>query len=108
LIRRCRLKSIPAQALPFRGELDIRSAAAVAACVKRGKFRILHAHTAHSLGVCLLAKMALPSTVLVATRHVAFHVRKRIVGSVKYDNRSWTALYAFRRGPPDSDGGRRG
>jgi L-malate glycosyltransferase len=86
LLRRCRLKSIPAQALPFRGELDIRSAAAVAARVKRGKFRILHAHTAHSLGVCLLAKMFLPSTVLVATRHVAFRVRKRIVGAVKYDN----------------------
>jgi L-malate glycosyltransferase len=86
LLKRCRLNSIPAQALPFRGELDIRSAAALAACVIRGKFRILHAHTAHGLGVCLLAKMALPSTVLVATRHVAFHVKKRIVGALKYDN----------------------
>jgi glycosyltransferase involved in cell wall biosynthesis len=86
LLRRCRSESIPALALPFRGELDIRSAAALAAFVKRGKFRIVHAHTAHSLSVCLLAKMIVPSTVLVATRHVAFRVKKRIVGALKYDN----------------------
>jgi glycosyltransferase involved in cell wall biosynthesis len=87
LLNRCRLRSIPALSLPFLGELDLLSAAMLAGQLKRGKFRILHAHTARSLGVCLLAKMAVPSTVLVSTRHVAFSVKRRFWGVVKYDNR---------------------
>jgi len=86
LLNRCRAESISAHPLPFLGEFDLLSAAAMAVRLRQGKFRVLHAHTARSLGVCLLAKMAVPSTVLVATRHVAFSVKRRFWGAVKYDN----------------------
>jgi len=87
LLNRCRQRSIPSVRLPFKGELDFLSAAIMAGRLMRGRFRVLHAHTARSLGVCLLAKMAVPSTVLVSTRHVAFSVKRRFWGAAKYDNR---------------------
>ena len=87
LLSYCRSQSVPALALPFKGEMDLVSAVRLAHQVKRRRIRILHAHSAHALGICLIAKIFIPGTVLVSTRHVTFSVRKRLWGAVKYNTR---------------------
>jgi glycosyltransferase involved in cell wall biosynthesis len=88
----CRSRSIPAFALPFRGEMDLVSAVRLARLVKRRGIRIVHAQSAHALGICLIAKGIVPGTVLVATRHVAFSVRKSLWGPIKYNIRLLDAI----------------
>jgi glycosyltransferase involved in cell wall biosynthesis len=92
LLNFCKFRSIPAIALPFKGEMDLVSAVRLANHVKRRGIRILHAHSAHALGICLIAKGFVPGTALVATRHVAFSVRKRLWGPVKYNTRLLNAI----------------
>jgi glycosyltransferase involved in cell wall biosynthesis len=71
LAREASRLALEVRALPFAGEWDLVSAARLAAAAKRDA-AIVHAHTAHAVGLGALASLA--GTPLVAHRRVDFPV----------------------------------
>jgi glycosyltransferase involved in cell wall biosynthesis len=62
--------------LVLRGELDLPGAVALAALLRRAAPTLLHAHTAHALAACAVARrLAAGATPIVFSRRVDFPVR---------------------------------
>jgi len=77
-----RLTTVP---LPARGELDLRAVLRLSRVLRREGVELLHAHTAHALGLATLATLFWRRRPrVVAARRLSFPLRGRVLGRVKY------------------------
>lgn len=72
LFEKARAHELPTFALPLRGDLDLSSALALRKIITTWNPDVLHAHDAHSHGICLLALLGRKSPALVVARRVTF------------------------------------
>ncbi len=70
--------------LPLLGEWDVYSAVRLRALIRREHIDIVHAHTSHAHMTGLLAVAGIPSSRLVVSRRVDFHVRNILSRRIKY------------------------
>ena len=80
----CVKNNLPHFALKVSGEIDLIAAHKIAGLCRKHGFNILHLHTAHAMGIGLLAKMFLPSLILIGVRRVDFHIKKNYFSRIKY------------------------
>jgi L-malate glycosyltransferase len=75
------IRTIPVR---MRGELDLLAVLRLKTLLRTGRYDIIHAHTAHSHSLALLASAGSRRTRLVVSRRVAFPIRKGIASTLKY------------------------
>jgi L-malate glycosyltransferase len=83
LMERAGLQGVLSEALPLRFEADLSSARQLSKLARSDSDTILHAHTAHALGLALLAKGLSSSLPIVFTRRVTFPIKKNFVNRWK-------------------------
>ena len=71
------------QRLRMFGEWDIIAAWRIARLCRQLDIDLIHAHSAHALGVCVIAKK-LYRLPVVGSRRVDFHIKKNIFSRWKY------------------------
>jgi glycosyltransferase involved in cell wall biosynthesis len=86
LLERAAASGVEAMALGARGEWDAAAARRLAQRCRAFGATVLHAHTAHALGLATLATLFGVKPRLVASRRVSFGLRHPFLGRVKY---SW-------------------
>ncbi|MFZ0390970.1 MAG: glycosyltransferase family 4 protein [Calditrichia bacterium] len=86
LINRCNLSGINCRALKMRGEGDVFAAWKMAGWTRREKIDIVHAHSAHALGLALQVKLVNPSLKIIAHRRVSFSIKRHVGNVLKYNN----------------------
>ncbi len=84
LEKRLQAENLPCIGMKIRSELDLRAAWQIACHIRRLGVTILHAHSAHALGIGLLVRRFFSPLKLIAARRVDFSVRKPVIGSRKY------------------------
>ncbi len=80
----CYKKGLPHFPIRVSGEADLLAGMKIAGICRKHKFNILHLHTAHAMGLGLIAKFFMPSLILIGVRRVDFHIRKNYFSRKKY------------------------
>ena len=70
--------------LPLRGEWDLTSALRIAGMLRRGRFGILHLHTAHAHALGRIASIVRRPPAVVVSRRVVFPIRGTVRRWFKY------------------------
>jgi glycosyltransferase involved in cell wall biosynthesis len=84
---RFKRSGIPVFEIPMHGELDLPAAERIARVARAGRFNVLHAHTAHTHMLALLATYLWPGGCrVVAHRRIEFPVGRSLcgLGALKY------------------------
>jgi len=77
-------KNLPVASLLLTSKTRLNDARAIAMLCREEGFQIIHAHCSHSLTLAILSRLLYRNVRIVASRRVDFHVKKPIVGALKY------------------------
>lgn len=80
----CLKENLPCRVLRMRGEFDLLAGYKIAGIARDNNFNIIHAHSAHALATALWVKLFYPYIKVIATRRVAFPLRKNFFSRMKY------------------------
>lgn len=80
----CRKQDLPVKSVRMLGEFDLLAGFKIAVIARRGKYNIIHAHSAHALALALWCKLFYRNVRVVGTRRVDFDLRKNPFSRFKY------------------------
>lgn len=86
LERRCLEKNLPVLGLQLKSSTRLKDALRIARLCRAEEFAIIHAHCSHSLTIALLSRLFFRTPRIIASRRVDFHVKKPVVGALKYNS----------------------
>ncbi len=94
----CYKKGLPHFAIRVRGELDIPAGYRISRICRKHNFNVLHLHTAHAMGLGLIAKFFMPSVILIGVRRVDFHIRSNYFSRRKYFSEKMNKIVCISKG----------